>query len=104
MRAVANCVSVLTTNSVEAKGSTSAKLRVGNDDTTINDVGVCVLTSGSIVRVGGEPARAGGDGSEAPSRTSLGRQSFLLELCVSLLVPKVRDGVRLNKSNLELGD
>jgi hypothetical protein len=51
--AVAQGISVSTTESAETKGNTASELRVGADYTTVNDIGICAGTSRSIVDVAG---------------------------------------------------
>jgi hypothetical protein len=101
---VAESISVRSSNRVEAKGRSSAKLGVRHNDTAVNNVGIGALSSGSVIDVAGRCSRAVGDGAQAPSRAGLCGQRSGSELVLDLrLVPKIRDRIRLNKLNLTGG-
>lgn len=102
---MSKCVGVSSTDSVVTESGTSSELVVGNDDTRVNNVGVCVLSSGGVVDVLGGGAGTVADSSETPCSTRLGSQSLLLEaVLVDLIdvIPEVGDCVRLNKGDLIL--
>lgn len=99
MRSVAERVGVLATNSIITKRGTTAKLSVGCDDTTVNNIGVSVLASGVVINVACGGAGLVRDGTKTPGSAGLRGESTLVKDLL-YLEGEVDKLIRLNCSNL----
>lgn len=76
---MAKGIGVLAANSIVTEGSTALELSVGRDDTTVNNIGVGILTRGRVIDVACGGACLVGDGTKTPRSTALRREGTLIE-------------------------
>lgn len=99
MGTVAKGIGVSAREGVETKRGTVAELRVGNQDSTVHDVGEGARASRGVIDVAGRAKGAVRDRTKTPGSTSLSGESTVRELA-RLSIPEINLIVRLNKSNL----
>jgi hypothetical protein len=96
---VSKSVSVSSREDTVSCNSATAKLRVGDQDTAVDDVGVRSLTSRCIIDVAGRSRGAVGDRSKTPGSSRLGSQGPSRQLA-GLLVAESDNLIGLDESNL----
>lgn len=101
MSAVSKGVSVSAGKDAVSCNSATTELGVGDQNTTVDDVGVRTLASRCIVDVAGRARGAVGDRSKTPGSSRLGSQGPSRQLA-GLLVAESDNLIRLDESNLNL--
>ena len=101
MSTVSEGVSVSSREDAVSCNGATAKLRVGDQNTTVDNIGVRALSSRGVIDVAGRARGAVGDRSKTPGSSRLGSQGPVRQLA-GLLVVKLDNLVRLDEGDLFL--